>query len=238
MLTLARTQAIVILAGTAKKYFKFFCLYEIFFIYSTKNACAKIEGVNYISNQVITLKLKKLILGGLIVLSTLLIGIPVHAASHMRTPIDYRKSSETVAYPNINQLSNPWIKVKISKNRAYIMDGHRVAYTMYCSAGQYENKNGHRVSATPTGTYAIENERGATFYNPAAKSGGNNYVSWHDHGTYLFHSVPIDKNGHYIKSQAKLLGKKPASHGCVRLSIPDSKYMMQMPVGTKVVIEK
>lgn len=177
-------------------------------------------------------------LGGLIVLFTLLIGTPVHAASHMRTPIDYRKSSETVPYPDINKLNNPWIKVKISKNRAYIMNGKQTAYTMYCSAGQYENKNGHKVSATPTGTYAIENERGSSFYNPAAKSGGNNYVSWHDHGTYLFHSVPIDKNGHYIKSQAKLLGKQPASHGCVRLSIPDSKYMMQMPVGTKVVVEK
>ena len=75
-------------------------------------------------------------------------------ASAMRTPINYLKSSETIPYPDINKLKDPWIKVSIAKNRVYIMDGQKVVYTMYCSAGKYENKNGKRVSMTPTGTFA------------------------------------------------------------------------------------
>lgn len=182
---------------------------------------------------------KKAILLVTIIVGMAVVGIPtVHAASHMRTPINYRKSSETVPYPDVSKMANPWIKVRIGQNRVYIMNGKKVAYTMYCSAGRYTEKHGKRVSMTPTGTYAIQDDRGATFYNASVKSGANNYVSWHDHGSYLFHSVPIDKDGHYIKSEAAKLGKQPASHGCIRLSIPDSKWMMQMPTGTKVVVQK
>lgn len=164
-------------------------------------------------------------------------GQTIKAASHMRTPIDYHQPSETVPYPDINKLKNPWIKVSINKNRVYIMSDNHPVYTMYCSAGKYETKKGKRVSATPTGTFAIQSEHGDSFYNPSVKSGANNYVSWHDDGSYLFHSVPTDKNGHYIKAEAKKLGKTTASHGCIRLSIPDSKWMMNMPVGTKVVVQ-
>lgn len=178
----------------------------------------------------------------LLLLSTVLVLVFINsgmasADSHMRTPINYMKSSETVPYPDVNQLKDPWIKVSINKNRVYIMDGHKTVYTMYCSAGKYENKNGKRVSATPTGTYAIQDDRGNSFYNPSVKCGANNFVSWHDNGSYLFHSVPTDKDGHYIKSEAAKLGKSTASHGCVRLSVADSKWMMNMPTGTKVVVQ-
>lgn len=158
-------------------------------------------------------------------------------ASAMRTPINYLKSSETIPYPDINKLKDPWIKVSIAKNRVYIMDGQKVVYTMYCSAGKYENKNGKRVSMTPTGTFAIQDDRGNSFYNPSVKCGANNYVSWHDNGAYLFHSVPTNKAGHYIKPEAQKLGKSTASHGCIRLSVSDSKWMMNVPTGTKVVVQ-
>lgn len=157
----------------------------------------------------------------------------------MRTPIDYRKPSETKPYPDIKQAKDFWIKVSISKNRAYLYDGHKLLYTMYCSAGQYETdkKTGKKKSLTPTGTYHVQAERGENFYNPSVRSGANYYVSWKDHGSYLFHSVPTDVNGHYIKKEAAKLGKSTGSHGCVRLSIPDSKWVYQnVPEGTKVVI--
>jgi lipoprotein-anchoring transpeptidase ErfK/SrfK len=182
--------------------------------------------------------MKKILLVALVgVLAFITASVTASAHSNMRTPIDYRKSSETIPYPDINKLKDPWIKVSINKNRVYIMSGNKVVYTMYCSAGKYENKDGKRVSATPTGTFAIQSERGNSFYNPSVKCGANNYVSWHDNGSYLFHSVPTDKDGHYIKSEAAKLGKTTASHGCVRLSIPDSKWMMNMPEGTKVVVQ-
>jgi len=47
---------------------------------------------------------------------------------------------------------------------------------------------------------------------------------WH-HGEYLFHSVPTNSRGQYVASEAKKLGR-PASHGCVRLPVPDAQWIM------------
>lgn len=104
---------------------------------------------------------------------------------------------------------------------------------------QRENqKTDELVSDTPTGTFHVEQERGDHFYSDLSHEGGNWWVSWKDHGIYLFHSVPIDQQGNYEEDQARLLGKKPASHGCIRLSVSDAKWLYeQLPVGTKVVIK-
>lgn len=156
----------------------------------------------------------------------------------MRTPINWRLPSETVAYPDLKQLNDFWIKVVISKNRVYLMDGKKVVYTMYASAGEYERQaDGKKKSTTPTGTYYIQAERGDSFYNPTLSEGANYWTSWLNHGEYLFHTVPTDANGNYKVTEAKKLGKKPASHGCIRLSVADAKWINQnVPQGTKVVI--
>ena len=155
-----------------------------------------------------------------------------------RTPINWRLPSETVAYPDLKQLNDFWIKVVISKNRVYLMDGKKVVYTMYASAGEYERQaDGKKKSTTPTGTYYIQAERGDSFYNPNLSEGANYWTSWLNHGEYLFHTVPTDANGNYKVAEAKKLGKKPASHGCIRLSVADAKWINQnVPQGTKVVI--
>ncbi|GET11522.1 cell surface protein [Ligilactobacillus agilis] len=156
----------------------------------------------------------------------------------MRTPINWRLPSETVAYPDLKQLNDFWIKVVISKNRVYLMDGKKVVYTMYASAGEYERQaDGKKKSTTPTGTYYIQAERGDSFYNSNLNEGANYWTSWLNHGEYLFHTVPTDANGNYKVAEAKKLGKKPASHGCIRLSVADAKWINQnVPQGTKVVI--
>lgn len=120
------------------------------------------------------------------------------------------------------------------------MDGTTVIYTLYSSAGVYEkNRGGKLVSDTPTGMFHVEQERGTRFYNQMSHEGANWWVSWKDHGIYLFHSVPIDSDGKYKVAEAEKLGKEPASHGCVRLSVPDAKWFYkQLPVGTKIVVEK
>lgn len=90
--------------------------------------------------------------------------------------------------------------------------------------------------STPHGTFHII-DRGANFYNPTEKMGANYWTSFKG-TTYLFHTVPTDENGKYITSEAVYLGKKPSSHGCVRLSIPDAKWINEhVPGGTKVVIK-
>lgn len=145
--------------------------------------------------------------------------------------INYQKPSENKPYPNVQKYPHMWIHVNLKRQRVYLMNGKKdKLYTMYCSSGAH--------NATPTGTYHIEDIRGDTFYNQKEKSGANYYVAWKGND-FLFHSVPINSKGHYIKNQAKYLGKKPMSHGCIRLSIPDAQWMYKnIPTGTKVVITK
>lgn len=161
------------------------------------------------------------------------------ADSTMRKPIDYRKPSETKPYPKLKQVKNFWMKVSISKNRVYLYDGNHVIYTMYCSAGQYrkDKKTGKKKSMTPTGTFHVQSQRGKHFFSADVQEGGNYYTSWNGNGAYLFHSVPVDAHNHYIKKEAAKLGKSTASHGCIRLAIPDAKWIYQnVPAGTKVVV--
>ena len=162
------------------------------------------------------------------------------AKSVMRTPINWKESSEKVPYPNLNNVKNFWIKVALLKNRTYLMSGNKVIYTMYCSGGLFHKdpNTGKMVSDTPTGTYQIQPERGQSFFNNSLNEGANYWVSWKDNGVYLFHTVPTKKDGSYNVLEAEKLGKQPASHGCIRLSVPDAKWMMQnLKVGTKVVVQ-
>ena len=162
------------------------------------------------------------------------------AKSVMRTPINWKESSEKVPYPNLNNVKNFWIKVALLKNRTYLMSGNKVIYTMYCSGGLFHKdpNTGKMVSDTPTGTYQIQPERGQSFFNNSLNEGANYWVSWKDNGVYLFHTVPTKKDGSYNVPEAEKLGKQPASHGCIRLSVPDAEWMMQnLKVGTKVVVQ-
>lgn len=148
--------------------------------------------------------------------------------SYMRA-VNWKKSSETKAYPDLTKYSNVWIQVSIAKQRVYIRNNKKRLYTMYATTGA---KN-----STPTGTYHIQAERGEFFYNAQSKEGAKYYVSWKDHGVYLFHTVPTNSQGQFIVKEAKKLGKKANSHGCVRLSVPDAKWIYtNIKEGTKVVI--
>lgn len=159
--------------------------------------------------------------------------------SHMRTPIDWQKSSETIPYPDLSKVKNLWVKVDLKKNRTYLYDGSNVIYTMYSTGGIYQKdpSTGKMKSATPTGTFYVQQERGDCFFNQNLKEGANYYVSWKNHGEYLFHSVPTGADGNYNKEEAAKLGKTQGSHGCVRLSVPDAQWMEQnLPAGTKVKV--
>lgn len=137
--------------------------------------------------------------------------------------------------PDLAKVPNLWIRVSINGNRTYIMSGKRPVYTMLSSAGRC---NKHGKSLTPTGSYHIEDERGQSFFNQELQEGAHYYVSWRDHGIYLFHSVPTKPDGTFNKKEAAKLGKKPGSSGCLRLSVPDAQWLMKnVPTGTRVVIK-
>lgn len=151
----------------------------------------------------------------------------------MRTPMDWQQSSETKPYPNVAAHPHLWIKVSLAKQRVYFLDGQTKLYTMYASTGVDTPD-----SRTPTGTYTIEAERGHFFFNGESQEGAYYYVSWKDHGVYLFHSTPTDANGKFNTAEAANLGVRPSSHGCIRLTVADAKWLYEhIRFGTRVVIE-
>lgn len=177
------------------------------------------------------IKFKKFILASVLLLIAffgIFTGYHLNASA---AKINYMKPSENKPYPNVQKNPGMWIHVNLKKQRVYLMSNkNKKLYTMYCSSGAN--------NATPTGTYHIEDIRGDTFYNEQEKAGANYYVAWKG-SDFLFHSVPINAQGQYDKKQASYLGKKPMSHGCIRLSVADAQWMYRnIPTGTKVVISK
>jgi lipoprotein-anchoring transpeptidase ErfK/SrfK len=135
-------------------------------------------------------------------------------------------------YPVLGTNDNIWIKVSKEKQRVYIMNDNKIIYTMICSTGLDTSPD----TSTPEGTFYIQRERGTSFYNPSEQEGAKYWVSWKNNGEFLFHTVATDKNGNVIPSEAMKLGHK-ASHGCVRLAVPDAKWIYDnIKYNTKVVI--
>ncbi|MFC4766984.1 L,D-transpeptidase [Effusibacillus consociatus] len=147
------------------------------------------------------------------------------------TPLDWSKPSGG-EYPKIKQGDAIWIDVSIADQRVYIKNGDETIYTMVTSSG-LDTEPG---TSTPRGTFVVEPERGDWFFAPQYQQGAKYWVSWKNHGEFLFHSVAMDKNGNVIEEEAKKLGQK-ASHGCFRLTVPDAKWIYDnIPVKTKVVV--
>lgn len=141
----------------------------------------------------------------------------------------WKKPSESKSYPDLNKHKTAYLEVSIPKQRVYVKDGKNTLYTMKAATGE-------KKSPTPKGTFEIQN-RGDSFYNEESKEGANYWTSFKDWGVYLFHSVPTDKNGKYVESEAHKLGTR-SSHGCVRLTIPDAKWInTSVPDGMKVVVK-
>lgn len=134
------------------------------------------------------------------------------------------------AYPTLKAGQQINMEVSVSRQRVYIKDGNGVIYTMTCSTGIESNPR----TRTPRGTFYVQRERGLSFHG--SLGGARYWVSWLGHGKYLFHSVIVDRHGNIIRSEALKLGH-PASHGCIRLSLSDAKWLYEhIKAGTKVVI--
>jgi hypothetical protein len=81
---------------------------------------------------------------------------------------------------------------------------------------------------TPLGEFVINEsgaKRGEWFFSERYGEGAKYWVGFIG-GTYLFHSVPMDRGGRIIQEEAAKLGR-PASHGCVRLSLEDAKWFYE-----------
>ena len=152
---------------------------------------------------------------------------PAATSSH---PVDWLKPSQQVDYPDPAAHPGLSLEVSLQDQRVYVRDGSELLYTMYASTGMDDS--------TPRGSFRIQSERGDHFYNPREGMGARYYTSFLNHGVFLFHSVPTDSSGSYIKEEANLLGIRPSSHGCIRLTVPDALWIMKfVPIGTPVLIE-
>lgn len=138
------------------------------------------------------------------------------------------------AYPNLALYNHVWIDVSIDQQLVYILSGDKVLYTMVTSSGIGTNSD----NGTPLGVYHVQAERGTWFYSNQYQMGAQYWVSWLDHGVFLFHSVPEDQNQKVLPQIAADMGQK-ASHGCFHLTIPDAKWVYDnIPEGTTVVVEQ
>ena len=152
---------------------------------------------------------------------------PAATSAH---PVDWLKPSQQVDYPDPAAHPGLSLEVSLQDQRVYVRDGSELLYTMYASTGMDDS--------TPRGSFRIQSERGDHFYNPSEGMGARYYTSFLNHGVFLFHSVPTDSEGGYIKEEADMLGIRPGSHGCIRLTVPDARWIMQsVPTGTPVLIE-
>ena len=152
---------------------------------------------------------------------------PAAVSAH---PVDWLKPSQQIDYPDPAAHPGLSLEVSLQDQRVYVRDGSELLYTMYASTGMDDS--------TPRGSFRIQNERGDHFYNPDEGMGARYYTSFLNHGVFLFHSVPTDSKGSYIKEEADMLGISPGSHGCIRLTVPDARWIMQsVPTGTPVLVK-
>ena len=132
--------------------------------------------------------------------------------------------------PPANLSAHPpdWkIDVSVGEQKVRVYDGDILVKDWTASTGVN--------NSTPTGTFLLQN-RGDWFFSSKYGQGAQYWVSFKDWGTYLFHSVPMDRQGTVIEEEAAKLGT-PASHGCVRLAIEDAQWLYRnIPTGTPVSI--
>lgn len=143
--------------------------------------------------------------------------------------IDWRKPTGG-KQPNLAAYRNLSVEVDLAKQRVYVLSGKKTIYTAVVSTGMNgSTPRGHFVAGDHSDT-----PRGDSFFNTCEKMGAKNWIRIQ--GDILFHSVPTDEKESYITSEARKLGR-PASHGCVRMSVADSKWFFdQLPDGTPVRI--
>ena len=126
------------------------------------------------------------------------------------------------------------IEADLSDQMIYVKQDGRVVRAMPTSSGLDTIPE----NSTPRGEFVIEPERGLWFFAAQYKEGAKYWVSFKNHGEFLFHSVVMDEKQQIIPAEAQKLGTK-ASHGCFRLAVEDAKWIYDnIRTGTKVIIHE
>lgn len=151
-------------------------------------------------------------------------------------------TSEASSLSNINNISSSNInQLSISSNTKYLIHVDLANQKTNIYSGKINNwllvksfvcSTGVDDEETPTGIYTVK-DKGEWFFSEKYNQGGKYWVQFSDN--YLFHSLPYDKTKTNIVDPT--LGK-PSSHGCVRLSEEDSKWLYDnVTRDSKVIIK-
>lgn len=140
----------------------------------------------------------------------------------------------TISTSNINELSlesqtSYLIHVDLSSQKTNIYSGKKNTWKLIKS---FICSTGIKDEETPKGSFTVK-DKGEWFFSEKYNQGGKYWVQFLDN--YLFHSLPYDKTKNNIVDYT--LGT-PSSHGCIRLSESDSKWLYDnIPNNTKVIIK-
>ena len=138
------------------------------------------------------------------------------------------------AFAESDPVQSGWtVCVSIADQRTFIYEDSVLKRILICSTGIPNTDN-----ATPIGDYVLNEsgaKRGKWFFSEGCGEGAKYWVGFIG-GTYLFHSLPMDRDGNIIPAEAEKLGQ-PASHGCIRLSVDNARWFYEtVPDGALVHI--
>lgn len=129
---------------------------------------------------------------------------------------------------SINSLTNHFVYLNLSEQKTYVYEGSSDNWNLIKT---FESSTGLDGKETPKGIFDVT-DRGEWFYAEEFEQGAKYWVQFM--GDYLFHSVPYDKTQSIVLDET--LGE-PASHGCVRLSVEDAKWLYDnIEDNTKIII--
>jgi len=131
---------------------------------------------------------------------------------------------------NIESTTSYFINVNLENQKTYIYNGKpdkwQLVRTCPCSTGISGEDD------TPSGSFFTK-EKGDWFFSDKYNQGAKYWTQIT--GDILFHSVPFAKDKTTVLDYTM---NKTSSHGCIRLSIDDAKWIYtNIPKGTKVIIK-
>jgi lipoprotein-anchoring transpeptidase ErfK/SrfK len=118
------------------------------------------------------------------------------------------------------------IEVDLGKQKVFVYCKEKIIREMICSGGTDS-------SPTPIGEFVTSQKIEYDWVN-RFDMGAYYWVRFYK--TYLFHSIPFDKDGNMMMEEYEKLGS-PVSHGCIRLELEEAKWLYEkLPLGVKVLI--
>ncbi len=118
------------------------------------------------------------------------------------------------------------IEVDLGKQKVFVYYKEKIIREMVCSGGA-------ESSPTPTGEFTTSQK---IEYDWIERFDMGAYYWVRFYKTYLFHSIPFDKEGNMMMVEYEKLGN-PVSHGCIRLKVEEAKWLYEkLPLGVKVLI--